>query len=187
MEEENLIEKKIDTREIYKGKILDLYVDTVELPNGNTAIREHLRHRGAACVVPLTAEGEVLMVRQYRYPMAEVTLEVPAGKLDTVGEDPLSAAKRELKEETGAEAEEIMYLGKYYPTCAYSNEVIHMYLAKDLTFGKADPDDDEFLEPIRIPLETLKDMVMRGEIPDGKTQAAVLKAAMLEQKTAKQK
>ncbi|MBQ6420352.1 MAG: NUDIX hydrolase [Clostridia bacterium] len=182
MEADNLIEKKTGSELIYKGKILDLYVDTVELPNGNTAIREHLRHKGAACVVPLTAEGEVLMVRQYRYPMAEVTLEVPAGKLDSVDEDPLSAAKRELREETGAEAKEILYLGKYYPTCAYSNEVIHMYLAKDLTFGSADPDDDEFLEPIRIPLDELKDMVMRGEIPDGKTQAAVLKAYLSEKK-----
>ena len=105
---------------------------------------------------------------------------MPAGKIDGAEEAPLDAARRELREETGADADEMLYMGPYYPTCAYSNEVIHMYLAKDLTFGKADPDDDEFLEPIRIPLETLKDMVMRGEIPDGKTQAAVLKTYLLE-------
>jgi len=116
------------------------------------------------------------MVRQYRYPFGKVLLEIPAGKLDSPGEDPLDAAKRELKEETGAKAEEFMFMGEYYPTCAYSTEIIYMYLAKGLSFGETDLDEDEFIEVERIPIKTLFDMVMRGDIRDGKTQTAILKA-----------
>lgn len=172
----DLTEKRIHTKEIYKGKIIDVYCDDILLPNGNKATREYIKHIGAACVVPLTENGEVLMVRQYRYPFEKVLLEVPAGKLDEKSEDPKAAALRELREETGASAEELTYLGAYYPTCAYSDEVIHIYLARNLSFGETHFDEDEFIEPERISLETLIEMVMRGEIPDGKTQTALLKA-----------
>lgn len=178
--DEELIERGLNSKEIFCGRVVRLYVDEIELPDGAHATREHLRHNGAACVVPLTAEGDVLMVRQWRYPMGEVTLEIPAGKLDSPSEDPLAAAKRELREETGAAAGQYRYLGRFYPACAYSNEVIHMYLATDLSFGKASPDDDEFIYTVRIPLKELVRRILReGDLPDAKTQAAILKTFLL--------
>ena len=172
----SLIEKKLNSVKVFSGRLLNVYSDEIELPNGNKSSREYIMHVGAVCVVALTDDNKVIVERQYRYPMHEVTLEIPAGKLDSKEEDPLDAAKRELKEETGAVADKMTYLGKFYPTPAYSDEVIHMYLATGLTFGETHPDEDEFLETERIPLETLKDMVMRGEIPDSKTQVCVLRA-----------
>lgn len=172
----DLREKQIGTKEIYKGKIIDVYCDDILLPNGNEAKREYIKHIGAACVVPLTENNEVLMVRQYRYPFGKVLLEVPAGKLDAKNEDPKAAARRELSEETGAIAGDLIYLGEFFPTCAYSDEVIHIYLARKLTFGNTHFDEDEFIEPERIPFDRLLEMVMGGEIPDGKTQTALLKA-----------
>ena len=172
----DLAESTVTSEEVYSGVLLHVYRDEVLLPNGNQSVREHIRHLGASCVVPLTENGEVLMVRQFRYPFRRVLLEVPAGKLDSAEEDPMDAAKRELREETGATAAEMVYLGPYYPTCAYSNEIIHMYLAKGLSFGSSDPDEDEFIATQKIPLQELIDMVMQGKIADGKTQTALLKA-----------
>ena len=172
----DMTEKQLDIHEIYDGKILHVFYDDVLLPNGNTAIREYIRHIGAACVVPLRDDGRVLMLRQFRYPFKDVLLEIPAGKLDSKSEDPLEAAKRELKEETGASAAEWTDLGPFFPTCAYSDEVIHTYLARGLSFGEMHPDDDEFVEPVTIALDELIDMVTAGKIPDGKTQAALMKA-----------
>lgn len=174
-----LTETRIDSKKLYGGVIFDLYRDAVALPDGGRSVREYVRHVGAACVVPVTADGKVLMVRQYRYPFGAVLTEVPAGKLDGRDEDPAEAARRELREETGASAASMTYLGPYYPTCAYSDEVIHMYLARGLTYGACAPDEDEFLEPLEIPLEDLIRDVMAGKIPDGKTQTALLKAYYL--------
>lgn len=171
-----LEEKKISSKEIFEGKVMRVTVDTVELPNGAEATRELVHHRGAVCVLPLTDEGDVICVRQYRYAHGEVLLEIPAGKLEEGESDHRSAALRELSEETGAVCRELRYLGKLYPSPAIFTEVIHMYMAKGLTFGETHPDDDEFLEVERIPLEELKDMVIRGEIYDSKTQACVLRA-----------
>jgi len=179
---ENLTERRLDTRPIYDGKILHVRLDTVELPNGKTATREYLEHGGAVCVLPLLADGTVLMERQYRYPMEQVILEIPAGKLDSPGEDPEKAARRELREETGALAGELTSLGMFYPTCAYSSEAIHMYLAREITFGERELDEDEFLNVERIPLAELARAVLAGEIPDAKTQAAVLKVYCMLQK-----
>lgn len=170
-----LYEKKISSKQIFDGKIVKLFVDEVELPNGQIATREIVRHPGAVCVVPLTSEGEVVMVKQFRYPFERVLLEIPAGKLE-VGEDPLEAVKRELEEESGAVAGKIDHLGEMYTTVAIFDEVIQIYLARDLTFTNAHPDEDEFLEITKIPLSTLIDMVMKGEIRDAKTQIALLKA-----------
>jgi ADP-ribose pyrophosphatase len=170
-----LFEKKVSSKQIFDGKIVKLFVDEVELPNGQIATREIVRHPGAVCVVPLTDEGEVVMVRQFRYPFEEVLLEIPAGKLE-IGEDPLEAVKRELEEESGAVAGKIEHIGEMYTTVAIFDEKIQMYIATNLTFKDAHPDSDEFITSEKIPLSTLIDMVMRGEIKDSKTQIALLKA-----------
>lgn len=171
-----LTEKRLSGELIYDGKIVHLYKDKIELPDGKTSYREYIKHLGAACVVPVTDEGEVILTMQYRYPFSAVLTEIPAGKLDSASEDPLEAAKRELKEETGAEAEEIIYLGEFYPTCAYTDEIIHMYLAKGLSFGDRKLDDGEFIDVIKMPLDNFVKDIMDGKIKDGKTQTAVLKA-----------
>lgn len=180
-----LTETFVSSEEIYHGKVVHLFRDTVCLPNGRRATREVVRHNGAVCVVPLTEQGEVIMVRQYRYPFGRALLEVPAGKIDP-GEAPEVCAKRELSEETGAAAATLTYLGDYYPSVAILDENIRMYLAKGLTFLEAHTDDDEFLQVERIPLRTLVEQILAGEIPDGKTQTAILKVWLLEQRLLKQ-
>jgi len=173
-----LYEKKLTSKQIFDGKVVKLFVDTVELPDGREAIREIVRHPGAVCVIPVTNEGEVIMVKQYRYAFEQIMLEIPAGKLEP-GEDPLEAVKRELEEESGVVANNIEYMGEIFTTVAIFDEKIHAYLATDLVFNNAHPDDDEFLEVERIPLKTLVDMVMNGEIKDSKTQICILKAHKL--------
>ena len=170
-----LYEKTLNDQLIYDGIVVELHKYTVELPDGKSAYREIVRHPGAVCVLPLTDEGEVICVRQFRYPFGRVLTELPAGKLDSRDEDPLEAAKRELREETGAVAGRIVSLGDLYPSVAIFDECIHMYLATDLTFGDTDPDDDEFLDVIRILIDELAGQILAGEITDAKTQTAVLK------------
>ena len=172
-------EKQIEREEIFDGAVLHVVKDKILLPDGNISFREFCLHKGAVAVIPITDDNEAIMVRQFRYAHHREFLEIPAGKLDYVGEDPLEAAKRELKEETGAVAEKITYLGVLDTTPALIDEKIHMYMAEGLTFGESDPDDDEFLAVERIPLDRLLKMVMDGEIRDGKTQIAVLKVAKL--------
>ena len=170
------IETQLNSEQVYDGVLLKAYRDRILLPNGHESVREYLKHPGAVCLVPLTDANEVLMVRQYRYPFHKMILEVPAGKLDA-GEAPEAAARRELSEETGAEAAELIDLGCFYPSVAYTDEIIYTYLARGLRFSDQHLDEDEFLAVERIPLETLCDMVIAGEIADGKTQSAILKAA----------
>lgn len=158
----------------YKGRIINMRVDEILLPDGKNATREVIEHNGGVCVVPLTDENEIIMVRQYRYPYSEVLLEIPAGKRDG-DEEPLICGKRELLEETGATAKEYKFLGELYPTPGYCGEIIYMYAAKGLEFGTQQPDEDEFLETERIPLSTLVDMILSGKIKDSKTQTAILK------------
>lgn len=177
----DLTERQVSSQEIFSGRVVRLVRDTVRLPDGTLAVREVVRHSGAVCVVPLTGEGEVVMVRQFRYPFGKVLLEVPAGKLDP-GERSEDCARRELSEETGAVAASLEYIGVFYPTVAVFDEQIHMYLARGLTFGEAHTDEDEFLQIERIPLEKLVNMVLAGEIPDGKTQAALLKTWCIEKR-----
>ena len=172
-------EKQIERQEIFDGAVLHVVKDKILLPDGNISFREFCLHKGAVAVIPITDDNEVIMVRQFRYAHHREFLEIPAGKLDFVGEDPLEATKRELREETGATAEKITYLGTLDTTPALIDEKIHLYMAEGLTFGDSDPDDDEFLAVERIPLSTLVDMVMSGKIRDGKTQIAILKAAKL--------
>ncbi len=175
----NLEEKQIKAVYLYKGKIINVRRDEIELPDGSPAFREVVEHPGGVCVAALTDNDEVLFVRQYRYPYSEVILEIPAGKRDSKTEDPLECGKRELREETGATAENYIFLGELYPTPGYCGEVIYMYAATNLSFGEQDPDDDEFLEVERIPLEKAVEMVMSGEIKDAKTGIAILKLKLL--------
>ncbi|MBQ0084245.1 MAG: NUDIX hydrolase [Clostridiales bacterium] len=178
----NFEEKKISEEYIYSGRILNLRRDKVRLPDGNEAYREVVEHNGGACVAALTEDNEILLVKQYRYPYAEEIFEIPAGKRESKGEDPLLAAKRELKEETGATAADYVFLGELYPTPGYCEEIIYMYGAKNLTFGETCPDEDEFLSVEKVPLDSLTEMIMAGEIKDAKTQAAVLKLKALIEK-----
>lgn len=171
-------EKPLKQDYLYRGKIVNLRVDDAELPDGTTALREVVEHPGGVCVAALTDKEELLFVEQFRYPYMETVLELPAGKLE-YGEDPFEAGKRELLEETGAAAKTYRDLGKLYPTPGYCGEIIHMYLAENLTFSEQHLDEDEFLEVRRIPLETAFQMVMRNEIRDSKTQVGILKTYQL--------
>ena len=175
----NLNEVKTGSQEIFDGVILHLYKDTVQLPNGKPATREVIRHVGAVGVIPITEDGKVIVERQFRYPLNRVVTEIPAGKLDSFTEDRLSAARRELEEETGYIAGEWIELGDYYPTPAYCDERITLYLARDLSQGQRHLDEDEFLNFEAVPLTELVADVMAGRITDGKTQVAVLKAARM--------
>ena len=174
----NLEEKQLSFDYKFKGKIIKLRVDEALLPNGAIATREVVEHNGGICIVPITENNEVLMVEQYRYPYSEVVLEIPAGKRDG-NEEPLEGGKRELKEETGATAQNYTFLGELYPTPGYCGETIYMYLATGLSYGETDPDEDEFLNVKKIPLEKAVEMIMNGEIKDAKTQAAILKVERL--------
>ena len=178
----DLEEKGIASESLYRGAIIDVYRDTVRLPDGKQAFRELIRHNGAVCVVPLTEAGEVICVRQYRYAAGQVMLEIPAGKLDHKQEDRREAALRELREETGVRCETLTSLGAFYPAPAYSDELIDMYLAEGLSYGDTDPDEDEFLDVVRVPLEEMVDMALRGELPDAKTQMAVLRVWAIKQR-----
>lgn len=174
-----LTETKKTEREIYNGKIIRVHVDDVELENGNLAKREVVEHPGGVCVAALTGKNELIFVRQFRYPLGEILLELPAGKLEP-GEDPFEAMKREQLEETGTTAENYVFLGNMYPTCGYSAEIIRIWacrLKEDA--GALHLDEDEFLETERIPLDRAVEMVLNNEIPDGKTQVGILKTARL--------
>lgn len=173
----DLREVKTESQEIFDGVILHVFKDTVQLPNGHSATREVIRHVGAVGVVPLTDDGKVIIERQFRYPLNRIVTEIPAGKLDSFTEDRLSAAKRELEEETGYSAREWISMGDYYPAAAYCDERITLYLARGLTLGQRHLDEDEFLNFEAVPLTELVEQVMDGTITDGKTQVAVLKAA----------
>lgn len=176
----NLREKQLKKEYIYSGKIINVRRDTALLPNGATAFREVVEHPGGVCVAALDDNDNLLFVKQFRYPYMEETLELPAGKRDRgTDEDPIECGKRELKEETGATAEIFMPLGTLYPTPGYCGEIIWLFFAKGLKFGEQCPDEDEFLDVIKIPLSRAVDMVLSGEIPDAKTQTAVLKVKLL--------
>lgn len=175
----NLTEKTVNSKKLYDGRIIKLYNDEITLPNGKDAFREYVKHPGGICVVPVTENEEVLLVRQFRYPYGKLVTEIPAGKRDSATEDPLEGGKRELREELGVTAENYYYLGEFYPTPGYTDEVIYMYAATGLTYGETDPDEDEFVLEERIHIDDLVELILNGEIADGKTQAAVLKTKLL--------
>jgi len=175
---DQLTEKTLSTKSVYDGKIIHVYQDQIQLPNGHETRREVVRMRQAVCVVPVTTDGRVVVVRQFRYPYGRVLTEIPAGKLEP-GETPEQGALRELQEETGVQAAKLQPLGELYPTVAVCDEVIHMFLATELKTGDSHTDEDEFLEADTIPLQELIEAVMSGQIRDSKTQAALLKAERL--------
>ena len=172
--DEDLIEKKLDSEDIFSGCLLKVKKDKVELPNGNIAYREWIKHTGASAVIPILPNGEIILVRQYRYPVQAVTLEIPAGKLDIAGENPLECAKRELKEETGYTAENYRKLTTIATTVGFSDEYIHIYAAENLSAGEQCPDSDEFINVVRMPLTEAVSKVKSGEIMDAKSVTAIL-------------
>ena len=178
-ENSRLREVRTGSEEIFNGVILHVQRDTVRLPNGSETIREVIRHIGAVCVIPVLENGDVVMERQYRYPLDRVILEIPAGKLDAADEDRFSAIQRELREETGYTADEWTVLGDFHPAPAYSDEFITMYMARGLRKGDRHLDEDEFLDVYTVPLKDLVEDVMAGRISDAKTQVCILKAARL--------
>ena len=174
-----LRETQLSSETIFDGFILHVRKDDVRLPDGATAHREIIRHIGAVCVIPVTENNEVIVERQYRYPIDRVITEIPAGKLDSREENRLSAIQRELREETGYTAEEWISLGDFHPAPAYSDEYISMFMARKLHRGERHLDADEFLDVFTVPLKDLVEDVMSGKISDAKTQTAVLKAARI--------
>ncbi len=168
-----LHEKILSEETAYRGKILDVRSLDVELPNGRRSKRDVVRHPGASAVVALTETGKIVLVRQYRTALDRVTVEIPAGKLDP-GEDPLDCARRELREETGFTPRRIRYLTSIASSCGFSDEIIHIYLATQLEFEGASPDDDEFVNVDLVPLTELVDAVLDGKIEDAKTVVGAL-------------
>ncbi|HHY40320.1 MAG TPA: NUDIX hydrolase, partial [Syntrophaceticus sp.] len=149
--EGRLKEKLVSSQEIFQGRIIKVQLDTVELPNGKIAKREVVKHPGAVVILPLTNEGEVVMVRQYRHATGEILLELPAGKRDG-GEEPLECARRELEEETGYTAEQWQVICSFYTSPGFCDELLYLILAKGLVKGEACPDEGEFIDVVTIPL-----------------------------------
>ena len=176
-DDKNLVEKKISSAKVFDGVLLHVFKDEIELPNGDKSVREWIKHPGASAVIPLLPDNQIILVRQYRYPVAQVTLEVPAGKLDKVGEDPLVCAERELSEETGYTAKKIWKLTTIATTVGFTNEVIHLYAASDLTAGTKHPDADEFINVVKMPLADAIKLVESGEIIDAKSIISILMLA----------
>ena len=173
----DLYEKLTTTKRLFEGKIINLRRDEVLLPNGRTGMREVVEHPGAVAVVPITTEGNIILVRQFRHPIGQVILEVPAGKLDP-GEDPADCAGRELAEETGFMANKLRKLTSIYTTPGFSNEIIHLYLAEDLIESDKQPDEDEFIHTEVFTPEQIHQMITSGEICDAKSLVALCLAGI---------
>ena len=176
MNDQELREIPFSSETIYNGKILHVEKWQVTCPNGRKATREIVVHKGAAAVVPVFEDGTTLLVRQHRVAVDRVTLEIPAGKLDSAGEDPLDCAVRELREETGLSAQRMTLLTSLLTTPGFCTEKIAIYLAQGLSQGETHPDEDEFLGLVRIPLDDAVAMVMRGELRDSKTICGLMMA-----------
>lgn len=169
-------ENTINSKRIYEGRMISLRVDTVELPDKKYSTREIVEHPGAAVVVPITDDGKIIMVKQFRKPVEDSLVEVPAGKLDK-GEDPTICAHRELQEETGYISANMQYLFSFYSSPGFSNEIMHLFIATDLTQGEANPDEDEYIEIVSYELGQLIEMIFQGKIKDSKSIIAIFAAS----------
>lgn len=172
---EQLVEKKISSEIKFSGNLLTLYRDEVRLPNGSTSVREWVTHQGASAMLPIFDNEDVLLIRQFRYPLNEVFWEVPAGKIDAE-ESAEATANRELMEETGLKGKSIKSLGTMHPSIGYTNEVIYLYALWDLQQFDSRTDHEEFLITRRLPMKEAVNMVHEGEITDSKTAVLLLKA-----------
>lgn len=171
-------EKTVSSEKVFEGRIIKVKVDKVEMPDGSTSTRELVEHPGGVGVVAVTDNDEIILVKQYRKPLDKVIYEIPAGKLDP-GEHHRTCGIRELEEETGLSANVFEYMGFIYPSPGFTDEVTHVYLAKELTQGETHPDDDEFLDVEKVPFERALKMVIDGEINDAKSVFGILKYNMM--------
>jgi len=174
----DLKETRIASEQKFSGRLIDLYLDQVELPNGQTSSREWIDHPGAVCIIPVLPDDKICLIRQFRYGPGEEFIEIPAGKLDS-GEAPLDCAYRELEEETGYRANKLTFLTNIHPAIGFSNEKMWMYLAEDLEKYENKLDQDEFLKLLPTPLEKALDLIWSGKITDVKTIIGLLWAKRL--------
>ncbi|MCG8372310.1 MAG: NUDIX hydrolase [Balneolales bacterium] len=180
-----LVEKTLSSKEVFRGKLLHVFYDEAELPQGGMGTREWIKHPGACAVVPVFENGDIMLIKQFRYSMAQIFYEVPAGKIDP-GESQDTTALRELEEEAGLQTEDFEYIGHFFPAVGYADEVIHVYAAWNLNIVEQKTDADEFVLRTRMPFEEAIQMVHSGEINDGKTVVCLLRAwHWLQQKKAK--
>ncbi|MBQ3105817.1 MAG: NUDIX hydrolase [Lachnospiraceae bacterium] len=166
--------KRLERRLVAKGAIIDYYHDIVQVPNGNIVTWDYIHHKGAAAVVPVTEDGRILMVRQFRNALDRETWEIPAGGLESPDEPTINAAARELAEETGYRSEDLELLITIRTTVAFCNEKIDIYVARDLKAGSQHLDEDEFIGVKAMTVEELTDMIYSGRIEDSKTVAAIM-------------
>lgn len=171
-----LTEKKIFSKHQFDGRLLQVYTDDVELPDGSKSTRDWIKHPGASAIVPVFEDGTILLLKQFRYPLRKLFIEVPAGKLDP-GETPVAAAKRECKEESGYLAGNIHKTGAFYPAIGYADEIIHTFVGWNLTEKEKVEDTDEFLINFRIPFSEALKLIHEGVIDDGKTICSLTLAA----------
>ncbi len=179
--QKKLFESKIRSKKIFKGKILNLYFDEVRLPNNKISTREKVEHPGAVAIVPVTEKMEIILVKQYRYPVEKILIEIPAGKLDR-DEPPLECAKRELHEEAGVVDGKVFKLATIYTSPGFSNEKMEIYIALEFKERKNNPDQDEFLHIFKVKLESCIEMIEDGRITDAKTIIGILLAREFLQK-----
>lgn len=175
---DKLIEKKIASETLFEGAIFRVDRQNVTLPNGKQAIRDIVVNPNAAAIVAIDKDNNIIMVKQYRTTCERIMLEIPAGKLDP-GEEPLACANRELREETGYRAKQMKFIFAPMVSPGFSTESIYIFMATDLSAGDIDPDEDEFVETVKIPINEVIKMIMNGEIQDGKTVSGVLAAARI--------
>jgi ADP-ribose pyrophosphatase len=170
-------EAPVRRNRVYRGRAVHFMADTVRLPTGVLAVREYMDHPGAVAVVPVLNGGSsnptLLLVQQYRYPVRELTMELPAGKLSR-GENPAACVRRELEEETGFRPGRIQKLVSYWPTPAFANEIIHIFVARNLRPGRFHPDEDELIRPVKMTLRDALRRIQRGLIKDSKTLVGLL-------------
>lgn len=170
-----LKETKINSKKVFTGRLLHVFSDEVRLPDGNTSTREYIKHPGAAAVVPVFENGDIMMIKQFRYPLDQTFYEVPAGKIDS-GEEVEKTAARELQEETGLITENLHYLDPFHPSIGYTDEVIHLFCAWDITITDSNIDDEEFIQTLRMPFKKAVQLVYEGTITDGKSMVSLLLA-----------